>query len=77
MIIQIYNSAATEAAFSDLHLSLSNGFVSSKINDKRDYSYFDIVDLRFWMAAFLMGLLLVFTFLSLFGAFDYIVIWLT
>ena len=27
----------TEAPFLDLHLSISNGFVSSKIYDKRDY----------------------------------------
>ena len=30
------NKANTEAPFLDLHLSISNGFVSSKIYDKRD-----------------------------------------
>ena len=30
------NTADTEAPFLDLHLSISNGFVSSKIYDKRD-----------------------------------------
>ena len=33
----------TEAPFSDLHLSISHGFLSSKINDKRDDFDFDIV----------------------------------
>ena len=50
MVTQIYpaelqlnkaNSADTEAPFLDLHLSISNGFVSSKIHDKRS-SYSDI-----------------------------------
>ena len=31
----------------DLHLSISNGFVSSKIYDKRDYFDFDIVNIPF------------------------------
>ena len=31
----------------DLHLSISNGFVSSKIYDKRDEFYFDIVNFSF------------------------------
>ena len=37
----------TEAPFSDLHLSISNGFVSSKIYDKRDDFDFDIVNFPF------------------------------
>ena len=45
MVNQIYppelqldkaNTSDTEAPFLDLHLSISNGFVSSKIYDKRD-----------------------------------------
>ena len=45
MVNQIYppelqlnkaNTSDTEAPFFDLHLSISNGFVSSKIYDKRD-----------------------------------------
>ena len=39
------NTADTEAPFLDLHLSISNGFVSSKIYDKRDD--FDIVNFPF------------------------------
>ena len=36
------NASDTEAPFSDLHISISNGFVSSKIYDKRDDFDFDI-----------------------------------
>ena len=41
------NSSDTEAPFLDLHLSISNGFVSSKIRDKRDDFDFDIVNFPF------------------------------
>ena len=37
----------TEAPFLDLHLFISNDFVSSKIYDKRDYFDFDIVNFPF------------------------------
>ena len=37
------NTSDTEAPFLDLHLSISNGFVSSKIYDKRDDFDFDII----------------------------------
>ena len=56
MVNQIYppelqlnkaNTADTEAPFLDLHLSISNGFVSSKIDDKRDDFDFDIVNFLF------------------------------
>ena len=52
MVNQIYppelqlnkaNISDTEAPFLDLHLSVSNGFVSSKIYDKRDDFDFDII----------------------------------
>ena len=52
MVNQIYppelklnkaNTSDTEAPFMDLHLSISNGVVSSKIYDKRDDSDYDIV----------------------------------
>ena len=52
MVNQIYplelqlnkaNISDTEAHFLDLHLSVSNGFVSSKIYDKRDVFDFDII----------------------------------
>ena len=39
------NSSDTEAPFLDLHSTISNGFVSSKLYDKRDD--FDIVNFQF------------------------------
>ena len=56
MVNQIYppelqlnkaNTSYTEAPFLYLHLSISNGFVSSKIYDKRDDFDFDIVNFPF------------------------------
>ena len=56
MVNQIYppelqlnkaNTSNTEAPFLDLHLSIANGFVSSKIYDKRDDFDFDIVNFPF------------------------------
>ena len=41
------HTADTEAPCLDLHLSISNGFVSSKIYDKRDDFDFDIVNFPF------------------------------
>ena len=41
------NTADTEAPFLDLYLSISGGFVSSKIYDKRDDFDFDMVDFPF------------------------------
>ena len=44
----------TEVPFLDLHLSISNRFVSSKFYDKRDDFDFDIVIFIFWMVTFLV-----------------------
>ena len=41
------NTSDTEAPFLDLHLSISNGFVSSKIYDKRDDFDFETVNFPF------------------------------
>ena len=41
------NSSDTEAPFLDLNLSITNGFVSSKIYDKRDDFNFEIVNFPF------------------------------
>ena len=41
------NTSDTEAAFLDLHLSISNDIVSTKIYDERDDFDFDIVNLPF------------------------------
>ena len=76
MVNQIYppelqlnkaNISDTEAPFLDLHLSVANGFVSSKIYDKRDDFDFDIVNFPFWMVTFLVVLLMVYTFRNLLG----------
>ena len=56
MVNQIYppelqlnkaNISDTEAPVLDLHLSVANGFVSSRIYDKRDDFDFDILDFPF------------------------------
>ena len=56
MVNQIYpsesqlnkaNTSDTEGPFLDLHLSISNGFVSPKIYDKRNDFDFDIVNFPF------------------------------
>ena len=53
MVNQIYqpelqlnkaNTSDTEAPYLDLHISISNSFVSSKMYDKRDDLDFDIVN---------------------------------
>ena len=41
------NSSDTEAPVLDLNLSITNGIVSSKINDKRDDFNFEIVNFPF------------------------------
>ena len=41
------NTSDTEEPFLDLHLSVANGFVSSKIYDKSDDFDFDIVNFLF------------------------------
>ena len=53
--------------FLDLHLLISNGFVSSKIYAKRNNIDFIFIISLFWMAKFLVSPLMVFTILSLFG----------
>ena len=70
------NTSDTEALFLDLHLSISNGFVSSKIYDKRDDFDFDIVNFPFWMVTFPVLPLTGFTFLNLFGLLECLVMWL-
>ena len=42
------NASDAEAPFRNLHLSISNGFVSSKLYDKRDDFDFDIVNFPFF-----------------------------
>ena len=45
--LNIANTSDTEAAFLDLHLSISNDIVSTKIYDKRDDLDFEIVNFPF------------------------------
>ena len=72
MVNQIYpselqlnkaNTSDTEVSFLDLHLSISNVYVSSKIYDKRDNFDFDIVNFPFFRwrcstSSFLWGIYL-------------------
>ena len=67
------NTSDTEAPFLHLQLSISNGFVSSKIYDKRDDFDFDIVNFPFLDPVLPpTGL----TFLNLFGLLECLVMWL-
>ena len=70
------NTSDTEAPFLDLHLSISNGFVSTKIYDKRDDFDFDIVNFPFLDGHVPHLPLTGFTFLSLFGLLECLVMWL-
>ena len=47
LLLNKANCCDTEAPCLDCHFSISNGFVSSKIDDKRDDFDFDIVNLPF------------------------------
>ena len=68
------NTSDTEAPYLDLHLSISNGFVSSKIYDKCDDFDFDIVNFPFLDGDLLP--LTGFTILNLFGLLECLVMWL-
>ena len=46
--LNLANTTDTEAPFLDLHLSIANGFVSSKIYDTRYDFDFDIVNFPFF-----------------------------
>ena len=70
------NTSDTEAPFLDLHFSISNGFVSSKLYDKRDDFDFDIVNFPFLDGDGPILLLTGFTFLNLFGLLECLVMWL-
>ena len=72
------NTSDTEASFLDLHFSISNGFVSSKIYDKRDDFDFDIVNFPFLDGDVPHSTSYGFIFLDLFGLLecDCLVMWL-
>ena len=52
--------------FLDLYLSIANGFISSKLYDKRDDFDFETVNFPFWMVTFL-AVLHFFIFCNLLG----------
>ena len=60
------NRSEMEASFLELHLSISNGFVSSKIYDKREDFDFDIEISHSGIGIFHEHLLMEFTYLNLF-----------
>ena len=68
------NTFDTEAPFLDLYLSISNGFVSCKIYNKRDNFGFDIVNFPFLDGAFPVLPPTGFTFLNLFGLLECLVV---
>ena len=70
------NTSDTEAPFLDLHLSISNGFVSSKIYDKRDDFDFDIVNFPFLDGDVPRSASYGFIFLNLFGLLECLVMWM-
>ena len=70
------NTSDTEAPLLELHLSISSGFVSSKIYDKRDDFDFDIVNFPFLDGDVPILPLTGFTFLNLFGLLECLVMWL-
>ena len=76
MVGRIYPSELYKADASqvlDLHLSISNGFVSSEIYDKRDDFDFDIVNYPFLDGDVPVLPLTVFTFLNLFDLLECLV----
>ena len=46
------NTSDTKAAFLDLHLSISNDIISTKIYEKHDDFDFEIVNIPFYMVIF-------------------------
>ena len=64
--VYIANASDAEAPLLDLHLSISNGFVSSNVYDKRDDFEFDKVKFSFLDGDVPFQLLTEFEFLILF-----------
>ena len=61
----------------DLHLSVSDGFVSSGVCDRRDDFSFGVGVFHFWMAVFHVVLLVVCMSLGLWGLLGYVVVLMT
>ena len=71
------NSSDTEVPFLDIHLTISDGFVSSKIYDKRDGFDFDIVNVLFLGGDVPRATFYGFIYLSLYGLTECLVMSLT
>ena len=71
------NVSDTEVSFLDLHLSISDGFVKTKIYDKRDDFDFDIVNFPFLDGDFLVRHPMVFIFLNLFDSLEFLLMLMT
>ena len=71
------NVSDAEASFLDLHLSISDGFVKTKIYDKRDDFDFDIVNFPFLVVMFLVRHPMVFIFFNLFDLLEFLVMLMT
>ena len=71
------NMSDAEASFLDLQLSISDGFVKTKIYDKRDDFDFDIVNFPFLDVMFLLRHPMVFIFLNLFDLLEFLVMLMT
>ena len=66
-----------EASFLDLHLSISDGFVKTKIYEKRDDFDFDNVNFPFLDVMFLVRHPTVFIFLNIFDLLEFLVMLMT
>ena len=71
------NVSDAEASFLDLHLSISDGFVKTKIYDKRGDFDFDIVNFPFLDVMFLVRHPKVFISLNLFDLLEFLVMLMT
>ena len=71
------NMSDTEASFLNLHLSISDGFVKTKIYDKRDYFDLDIVNFPFLDGDVSHLTSYVYIFLNLFDLLEYSVMLMT
>ena len=61
------NISDIEAPFLDLHLSVANGFVSSKIYKSHDFDFDIEKTIRFWMVTFLDVLPMMYIFRNILG----------
>ena len=71
LLLNKANMSDAKASFLDLHVSISDGFVKTKIYDKRDDFDFDIVNFSFLDGD------VVFIFLNLFDLLEFLVMLMT